>query len=89
MQILLKPIVDQLSLLEKQHLFRMKVSDNNFRLIRTYLIAVCNDKPANSLVQNAPEPIAKYGCSRCELAGMCCLPMLRNAYLQLNLNFDF
>ncbi|CAF4113129.1 unnamed protein product, partial [Rotaria magnacalcarata] len=68
MQILLKPIVEQLLLLEKHHLFQMKAYSNDYKLIRTYLIGVCNDKPANSLVQNAPEPIGKYGCTRCELS---------------------
>jgi hypothetical protein len=58
MQLLLKPIVEQ-----------MKSCANGFRLIRTFLIGTCNDKPACSLVQNAPEPIAKFGCSICELGG--------------------
>ncbi|CAF3790537.1 unnamed protein product [Rotaria sp. Silwood1] len=69
MQILLEPIVNQLLLLEEQHLFQIKGTKNEYKLIRMYLIGACNDKPANSLVQNAPEPIAKYGCSRCELRG--------------------
>ncbi|CAF3117712.1 unnamed protein product [Rotaria sp. Silwood2] len=69
MQILLEPIVNQLLLLEQQHLFQIKGTKNEYKLIRMYLIGACNDKPANSLVQNAPEPIAKYGCSRCELRG--------------------
>ncbi|CAF1100809.1 unnamed protein product [Adineta steineri] len=38
-------------------------------MLRTYLIAVSNDKPANSLVQNLPEPNALFGCSKCEIAG--------------------
>ncbi|CAF4769877.1 unnamed protein product [Rotaria sp. Silwood1] len=70
MQILLEPIVNQLLLLEEQHLFQIKGTKNEYKLIRMYLIGACNDKPANSLVQNAPEPIAKYGCSRCELRGI-------------------
>jgi hypothetical protein len=70
MQILLEPIVNQLLLLEEQNLFQIKETNNEYKLIRMYLIGVCNDKPANRLVQNAPEPIAKYGCSRCELRGM-------------------
>ncbi|CAF4026360.1 unnamed protein product, partial [Rotaria sordida] len=69
MGLLLKPIVDQLIQLEKHHLFQMKAYHNEYRLIRTYLIGVCNDKPANSLVQNAPEPIAKFGCTTCEIPG--------------------
>lgn len=38
-------------------------------MLRIYLIGICNDKPANSLVQNLPEPNALYGCSKCEIAG--------------------
>ncbi|CAF4408298.1 unnamed protein product, partial [Adineta steineri] len=37
-------------------------------MLRTYLIAVSNDKPANSLAQNLPEPNALFGCSKCEIA---------------------
>lgn len=69
MQLLLKPIVEQLLLLEKHHLFQMKAYNNDYKLIRIYLLGTCNDKPANSLVQNAPEPIGKFGCTRCELPG--------------------
>ncbi|CAF0965188.1 unnamed protein product [Rotaria sordida] len=67
MGLLLKPIVEQLIQLEKYHLFQMKAYHNEYKLIRTYLIGVCNDKPANSLVQNAPEPIAKFGCTACKM----------------------
>lgn len=70
MQLLLKPIVEQLIQLEKPHLFQMKAFDNNYKLVQLYLIGACNDKPATSLVQNSPEPIGKYGCSRCELPGI-------------------
>ncbi|CAF3408645.1 unnamed protein product, partial [Rotaria sp. Silwood2] len=69
MQLLLKPIVEQLVELEKPHLFQMKAYNNNYKMIQMYLIGTCNDKPATSLVQNSPEPIAKFGCSRCELPG--------------------
>lgn len=67
MQKMLVPIVAQLKQLEKPHLYR--VSMVTFQMIRVYLIAVSNDKPANSLVQNQSEPNALYGCSKCEIAG--------------------
>ncbi|CAF3430102.1 unnamed protein product [Rotaria socialis] len=70
MQFLLKPIVEQLKQLQERHLFQVKACNNEFKLIQMYLIGACNDKPANSLVQNIAEPIGKYGCSRCELPGM-------------------
>ncbi|CAM4798687.1 unnamed protein product [Rotaria magnacalcarata] len=69
MQFLLKSIVEQLKQLQKRHLFQVKACNNEFKLIQMYLIDACNDKPANSLVQNIAEPIGKYGCSRCELPG--------------------
>lgn len=70
MQLLLKPIAEQLAQLEKPNLFQMKAFDNNYKIVQMFLIGACNDKPAISLVQNSPEPIAKFGCSRCELSGI-------------------
>lgn len=37
--------------------------------IRVFLISACCDKPAQALIQNIPEPIATFGCGRCEIAG--------------------
>ncbi|CAF4371299.1 unnamed protein product [Rotaria magnacalcarata] len=62
MQFLLKSIVEQLKQLQKRHLFQVKACNNEFKLIQMYLIDACNDKPANSLVQNIAEPIGKYSC---------------------------
>lgn len=48
--------------------------------IRVYLIGACCDKPAQALVQNLPEPIAAFGCGRCELEGGFFLPSYFTAY---------
>ncbi|CAF3899698.1 unnamed protein product [Adineta steineri] len=67
MQKMLVPIVFSLKQLQKSSLYQ--ISDCSHQMLRTYLIAVSNDKPANSLVQNLPEPNALFGCSKCEIAG--------------------
>jgi hypothetical protein len=67
MQQLLIPIVSRLKELQKPHLYRISI--NSYQMLRIYLIGISNDKPANSLVQNQPEPNALFGCSRCEIAG--------------------
>ena len=67
MQKMLCPIVSRLTDLQKPKLYQ--ISSNIYEMLRVYLIGICNDKPANSLVQNQPEPNALYGCSKCEVAG--------------------
>lgn len=73
MALFLAPLVDELVLLEKPTDFFLPstidaVSGQTIR-IRTYLISACCDKPAQALIQNIPEPIAAFGCGRCELPG--------------------
>lgn len=67
MQKMLIPIVSRLKQLEKPNLYQ--ISNISYKMLRIYLIGVSNDKPANSLVQNQPEPNALFGCSKCEIAG--------------------
>jgi hypothetical protein len=67
MQKMLIPIVVRLKALQKPTLYR--ISTSAFEVLRVYLIAISNDKPANSMVQNQSEPNALYGCSKCEIAG--------------------
>ncbi|CAF4028969.1 unnamed protein product [Rotaria sp. Silwood1] len=67
MQKMLSPIVLRLKELQKPKLYQVSV--NSYEMLRVYLIGISNDKPANSLVQNQPEPNALYGCSKCEIAG--------------------
>lgn len=66
-QKMLVPIVSALKELQKPILYQ--VADCSYQMLRTYLIGISNDKPANSLVQNQPEPNALFGCSKCEIAG--------------------
>lgn len=66
----LEPIVAQLKELEKGTLFKCRVGNSNAtRFLKVFLICACMDKPAQALVQNLPEPTAKYGCGRCEIHG--------------------
>ena len=67
MQAMLKPIVESLKELQTPSLY--SISSNDIQFLRVYLLGISNDKPANSLVQNLPEPNAEYGCSKCEIAG--------------------
>ena len=67
MQKILSKLVFHLKELQKPNLYQ--VSTFSYEILRVYLIGVSNDKPANSLVQNQPEPNALYGCSKCEIAG--------------------
>lgn len=67
MQKMLDPIVRQLKKLQQPNVYQ--ISNSSFEVLRVYLIGICNDKPANSLVQNQPEPNAMHGCSKCEIEG--------------------
>ncbi|CAF4609618.1 unnamed protein product [Rotaria sp. Silwood2] len=67
MQKMLSPIVLRLKALQKPNLYQISI--DSYEILRVYLIGICNDKPANSLVQNQSEPNALYGCSKCEIAG--------------------
>lgn len=66
MQQILSPIATRLQELQIPNLYQLLVS---YEMLRVYLIGISNDKPANSLVQNQPEPHALYGCAKCEIAG--------------------
>lgn len=63
------PVVDELVLLESPG--SVHFSDINDRAIEmcVFLIGGCCDKPAQALLQCLPEPIAAYGCGRCEVHG--------------------
>lgn len=66
----LDTIVQQLKPLEEGQYFECRSdSDIERRRLEVFLICACMDKPAQSLVQNIAEPIAKYGCGRCEIRG--------------------
>ncbi|CAF3904140.1 unnamed protein product [Rotaria sp. Silwood1] len=70
MQAFLSPIVRELLILEQGETFQVKgLSENSNLHLKTFLIASCCDKPAQSLVQGISEPIGAFGCGRCELQG--------------------
>jgi hypothetical protein len=71
MKSFLSPVVEELSLLEQGVFFvdyQKPSSQQNF-IIKVFLVGACCDKPAQALVQNIPEPIAAFGCGRCETKG--------------------
>jgi len=71
MKCLLSPVMEELSQLEQEYTFvdYSKPSNKQDTIINVFLIAACCDKPAQALIQNIPEPIAAFGCGRCEIEG--------------------
>lgn len=67
MKLLLRPLIDELVQLE--HGYRFRLSNGSMHMIKVYLIAACCDKPAQALLQCISEPIAAFGCGRCEVEG--------------------
>lgn len=66
-KLLYRPLIDELLRLEGGHSFTL--SEDRNAVIQVYLIAACCDKPAQAVVQCIAEPIAAYGCGRCEIEG--------------------
>lgn len=64
----LKPIINELLVLEREHQFR--TSDNIYFNLKVFLIAGSFDKPAQSIVQNIAESNGAYGCGKCCIVGM-------------------
>jgi hypothetical protein len=70
MQALLSPIVGELLTLEQGESFEVKCLNTYSSIfLKTFLIASCCDKPAQSLAQGISEPTGAFGCGRCELIG--------------------
>ncbi|CAF1976426.1 unnamed protein product [Rotaria magnacalcarata] len=64
----LRPIVNELLGLQREHRFR--TSDGVYLTLKVYLIAGSFDKPAQALVQNIGEANGGYGCGRCCIMGI-------------------
>ena len=63
-------IVDELKQLENGRIFQLRSSnDENMKeaFVKVFLVCACCDKPAQCLVQCLLEPIARFGCGRCEI----------------------
>ena len=69
MQAMLKCIIDELKVLENEHVYLVKGLENQMIKLKVFLIGASCDKPAQAIVQNVAEPIGKYGCGRCEIKG--------------------
>jgi hypothetical protein len=71
MCVFFKNIVQELEELEKGVEFQLFSPNDGFKYarVKVFLIAACCDKPAQALLQNIPEPIAAFGCGRCEIGG--------------------
>ena len=66
-RLFLQPLVDELLDLEQGHPFMY--SDGIHYVTYVYLISACCAKPAQALAQCIAEPIAAFGCGRCEVEG--------------------
>ena len=66
-RLMYRPLIDELLSLEHGHAFTL--FDDHIEVLEVYLIAACCDKPAQAVVQCISEPIAVYGCGRCEISG--------------------
>ncbi|CAF4281238.1 unnamed protein product, partial [Rotaria magnacalcarata] len=63
------PLVEELVTLEQGAKFQYQDDNNSSTSARIFLIGACCDKPAQALLQFLPEPIATFGCGRCEVEG--------------------
>lgn len=66
---MLGSMTEELQILEHEHSYILRAMQDKMIKLKVFLIASTCDKPAEALVQNTAEPIAKFGCSQCELAG--------------------
>lgn len=62
-------MTEELKILEHEHSYVLRAIQDQAIELKVFLMASTFDKPAEALVQNTAEPIAKFGCSQCELAG--------------------
>lgn len=69
MSLFLRPLVNELLILEQGENFDFYNEDNNSITACVFLIGACCDKPAQALLQVLPEPTAAFGCGRCEVKG--------------------
>jgi hypothetical protein len=67
MQSMLKPIVDDLKIIE--HGITFHTPDQGIVWGRVFLILSCNDKPAQALLQNLGESHGRFGCGSCTIEG--------------------
>ena len=66
---MLKSMTDELKSLENEHTYVIRALEHRFMKLKVFLIGSTCDKPAQSIVQNTAEPIAKFGCGLCEIPG--------------------
>ncbi|CAF1674104.1 unnamed protein product, partial [Rotaria magnacalcarata] len=69
MSLFFRPLVEELITLEQGAKFQYQDDNNSSTSARIFLIGACCDKPAQALLQFLPEPIATFGCGRCEVEG--------------------
>ncbi len=69
MMLFFHPLFHELIALEQGVTFNYNYNDNNPNLTRVFFIGSYCDQPEQALVLVLPEPVATYGCGRCEVNG--------------------
>lgn len=65
-------MIDELKYLEVGRMFQLRstnAEEVKETFLKVFLVSACCDKPAQCLVQCLPEPMARFGCGRCEIKG--------------------
>jgi hypothetical protein len=71
MSLFYEQTVEELVHLEEESYFEVQMHGCTVKVkLKVFLIASCCDKPAQALIQRIPEPIAAFGCGRCEVQGI-------------------
>ncbi|CAF1397986.1 unnamed protein product [Adineta steineri] len=67
MSLFFRNLIDELISLEEGVKFKLYDANDTSIFTRIFLVGACCDKPAQALLQYLPEPIAAFGCGRCEV----------------------
>ncbi|CAF1484868.1 unnamed protein product [Adineta steineri] len=70
MSLFFRNLIDELISLEEGVKFKLYDANDTSIFTRIFLVGACCDKPAQALLQYVPEPIAAFGCGRCEVEGI-------------------
>ncbi|CAF4359527.1 unnamed protein product [Adineta steineri] len=70
MSLFFRNLIDELISLEEGVKLKLYDANDTSIFTRIFLVGACCDKPAQALLQYVPEPIAAFGCGRCEVEGI-------------------
>ncbi|CAF1363022.1 unnamed protein product [Adineta steineri] len=70
MSLFFRNLIDELISLEEGVKFKLYDANDTSIFTRIFLLGAYCDKPTQALLQYLPEPIAAFGCGRCEVEGL-------------------